>query len=64
MKHCDNHADRMHFSGSDGAVFKAHHELIEEIASEVYELKDLLTPTVASLSPPKARGLARGMRSA
>ena len=37
---------------SEGAVFKAHHELIEEIASEVYELKDLLTPTVASLSPP------------
>ena len=37
MKHCDNHADRMHFSGSDGAVFKAHRELIEEIASEVYE---------------------------
>ena len=35
MKHRDNHADRMHFSGSDGAVFRAHRELIEEIASEV-----------------------------
>jgi hypothetical protein len=35
MKDCDNHADRMHFSGSAGAIFKAHPELIEEIASEV-----------------------------
>ena len=35
MNHCDNHAARMHFSGSAGAVFKAHPELIEEIASEV-----------------------------
>ena len=29
-----DHADRMHFSGTDGAVFDAYHELIEEVASE------------------------------
>ena len=29
-----NHADRMHFSGTDGAVFETYRELIEEVASE------------------------------
>ena len=32
-----DHADRMRFSGTDGAVFEAYRELIEEIASEAYE---------------------------
>ena len=31
------HADRMQFSGTDDAVFRAYRELIEEIASEAYE---------------------------
>jgi hypothetical protein len=55
-----DHADRMHFSGTDGAVFKAYRELIEEIASDAYEAKDLLTRTVASWSPPKR---SRGQRA-
>ena len=32
-----DHADRMHFSGTDGAVFDAYRELIEEVASEVHD---------------------------
>ena len=28
------HADRMHFSGTDGALFDAYRELIEELASD------------------------------
>ena len=32
-----DHADRMQFSGTDDAVFRAYRELIEEIASEAYE---------------------------
>jgi Protein of unknown function (DUF1488) len=30
-------AERMHFSGTDGAVFEAYRELIEEVASEAYD---------------------------
>ena len=32
-----DHADRMHFSGTDGAVFDAYRELIEEVASEAHD---------------------------
>ena len=32
-----DHAERMHFSGTDGAVFEAYRELIEEVASETYD---------------------------
>ena len=31
------HADRMRFSGTDGAVFEAYRELIEEVASEAHD---------------------------
>jgi uncharacterized protein DUF1488 len=31
-----DHAERMHFSGTDGAVFEAYRELIEEVASEAH----------------------------
>ena len=31
------HADRMRFSGADGAVFEAYRELIEEIASDAHD---------------------------
>ena len=31
------HADRMHFSGTDGDVFDAYQELIEEVASEAHD---------------------------
>ena len=30
-------ADRVHFSGTDGAVFEAHRELIEGVASDAYD---------------------------
>jgi Protein of unknown function (DUF1488) len=32
-----DHADRMHFSGTDGAVFEAYRELIEEVASGAHD---------------------------
>ena len=32
-----DHADRMHFSGTDGAVFEAYRELIEEVPSEPHD---------------------------
>jgi Protein of unknown function (DUF1488) len=32
-----DHADRVHFSGTNGAVFEACRELIEEIASAAYD---------------------------
>jgi hypothetical protein len=32
-----DHAERMHFSGTDGAVFEAYRELIEEVASDTYD---------------------------
>jgi Protein of unknown function (DUF1488) len=34
-----DHADRMHFSGTDGAVFEAYRELIEDVASGAYDAK-------------------------
>jgi hypothetical protein len=36
-------ADRVHFSGSDSAVFQAYRELIEELASDALILRDLST---------------------
>jgi Protein of unknown function (DUF1488) len=32
-----DHAERVHLSGSDGAVFEAYRELTEQIASDAYE---------------------------
>jgi hypothetical protein len=32
-----DHADRVHFSGTDGAVFEAYRELIEDLASEAFD---------------------------
>ena len=31
------HAEREHFAGTDGAVFQAHRELIEELASGAFD---------------------------
>ena len=47
-----DHADRMHLSGTDGAVFEAYRELIEEVASEA-TLNDLWTRTAEFSSPPR-----------
>jgi hypothetical protein len=32
-----DHAGRVHFSGTDGAVFEAYRELIEDLASEAFD---------------------------
>ena len=32
-----DHADRVHFSGTDGAVFEAYRELIEDVASGAFD---------------------------
>jgi hypothetical protein len=32
-----DHADRVHFSSTDGAVFEAYRELIESVASDAYD---------------------------
>ena len=32
-----DHADRLHFEGTDERVFKAHREVIEQIASDTYD---------------------------
>jgi Protein of unknown function (DUF1488) len=32
-----DHGNRVHFSGTDGAVFEAYRELIEEVASAAYD---------------------------
>jgi hypothetical protein len=32
-----DHADRVHFSGTDGVVFEAYRELIEGVASDAYD---------------------------
>jgi hypothetical protein len=32
-----DHADRLHLPGTDGAVFEAYRELIEQIASDAYD---------------------------
>ena len=32
-----DHADRVHFSGTDGAVFEAYREIIEGVASGAYD---------------------------
>jgi hypothetical protein len=43
MRHWRAQADRVHFSGSDSAVFQAYRELIEELASDALILRDLST---------------------
>jgi hypothetical protein len=32
-----DHADRVHFSGTDGTVFEAYRKLIEDVASGAYD---------------------------
>jgi uncharacterized protein DUF1488 len=57
-----DHADRMHFSGTDGAVFDAYRELIEAVASEVYDAEGPFDAHGRILVTPEA--LARVTRSA
>ena len=47
-----DHANRVQLSGTDGAVFEAYRELIEELASAAYDAE-------APFDPPKrSRGFA------
>lgn len=32
-----DHADRIHFDGTDNEVFEAYHELIEQVASDAFD---------------------------
>lgn len=56
------HADRVHFSGTDSAVFEAYRELIEEVASEAYDAEGPFNDHGRVLVTSEA--LARVMRSA
>ncbi len=56
------HADRMYFSGTDGAVFDAYRELIEAVASEAHDAEGPFDTHGRVLVTPEA--LARVMRSA
>jgi len=56
------HADRMHFSGTDGAVFDAYRELIEEVASVAHDAEGPFDEHGRILVTSEA--LARVMRSA
>jgi hypothetical protein len=56
------HADRMRFSGTDGAVFEAYRELVEEIASEAHDAEGPFDDHGRILVTSEA--LTRVMRSA
>jgi hypothetical protein len=55
-------AHRMHFSGTDGAVFDAYRELIEGVASKAHDAEGPFDARGRILVTPEA--LARVMRSA
>jgi Protein of unknown function (DUF1488) len=57
-----DHAQRVHFSGSDSAVFEAHRELIESLASEAFEAEGPIDAHGRVLVTSEA--LARATRSA
>jgi len=57
-----DHADRLHLSGTDGAVFDVYRELIEEVASAAYDAESPLDDHGRILVTSEA--LARMTRSA
>jgi hypothetical protein len=57
-----DHADRVHLSGTNGAVFEAYRELIEEVASAAYDAEGPLDDHGRVLVTSEA--LARITRSA
>ena len=56
-----DHANRVQLSGTDGAVFEAYRELIEELASAAYDAETHSTIMAEFSSPPKR---SRGSRAA
>jgi hypothetical protein len=57
-----DHADRVHSSGTDGAVFEAYRDLIEQVASDAYDAGGPFDDHGRVLVTPEA--LARVTRSA
>ena len=57
-----DHAERMHFSGSDRAVFEAYRELIETVASDAFDAEGPMDAHGRILVTSEA--LARVTRSA
>jgi len=57
-----DHADRVHLSGTDSAVFEAYRELIEDVASEAFDAEGPFDEHGRILVTPDA--LARVTRSA
>ena len=45
-----DHADRLHFSGTDGAVFEAYRELIEQVARVTLTTPKALSTIMAEFS--------------
>ena len=57
-----DHAERVHLSGTDAAVFEAYRELIEQVASDAYDAEGPFDDNGRVLVTSEA--LARVMRSA
>jgi hypothetical protein len=57
-----DHADRVHFSGTDSAVFEAYRELIEDVARAAYDAEGSIDEQGRVLVTSEA--LARITRSA
>jgi hypothetical protein len=57
-----DHADRVHLSGTDSAVFEAYRELIEDVASEAFDAEGPFNDHGRILVTPEA--IARATRSA
>ena len=57
-----DHADRLHFTGTDGAVFEAYRELIEDLAGRAFEAGGPLDDEGTILVTSEA--IARETRSA
>jgi hypothetical protein len=48
-----DHADRVHLSGTDSAIFEAYRELIEDVASETFDAEGPSMIMADFLSPLK-----------
>ena len=57
-----DHAERVHLSGTDAAVFEAYRELIEQVASDAYDAEGPFDDNGRVLVTSEA--VARVMRSA
>ena len=58
-----DHADRVHFSGTDGAVFEAYRELIEQVASDAHDAEGPFDDNGRVLVTPEAGDAQRLSRT-